>query len=380
MKHIVINNLGPIKHADIVLAKYNIVVGAQSSGKSCLLKVASFCSWVEKRILLSQDHKPFLNLDSLDENLWQYHKLMEYVRQDTYFKYESDAILFSYNNQTKRFYFRWKDRWNYHCPQLSYIPAERNLIAVIPNWYDVKFDQNNIRGFMSEWEESRKVVKEAEILNLNVRYHYNESQNSDSVLLPTGEYVMLTNTSSGLQSLTPICVHIDWLYRQRLLKPRKTSMVRQQIDESLANALYTATVGEENERVASLTIGNSLFWFSSKKKKDAFQQHLDVFLQQHHTELFLEEPELNLFPPTQVALVEKLIEYNAEKEESSLFLATHSPYIVTAFLEKDRKDLALFVINQDNEGMSVIRGASQNELQEMYDYGVDVFFNIESFK
>ena len=103
-------------------------------------------------------------------------------------------------------------------------------------------------------------------------------------------------------------------------------------------------------------------------------------MQQQHVELFLEEPELNLFPPTQVALVEKLIEYNAEREDGCFLLATHSPYIVTAFLERDRADMALMLVNQGQDGRSVIRRASQDELQEMYDYGVDVFFNIQSFR
>ena len=54
MKHLVIKNLGPLKEVDIELDDLNVIIGAQSTGKSCVLKMACYCSWVEKRIMLTQ--------------------------------------------------------------------------------------------------------------------------------------------------------------------------------------------------------------------------------------------------------------------------------------------------------------------------------------
>ena len=54
MKHIKIRCLGPIKEADIELKRINVPIGPQSSGKSCVLKTACYCTWVEKRIELTQ--------------------------------------------------------------------------------------------------------------------------------------------------------------------------------------------------------------------------------------------------------------------------------------------------------------------------------------
>lgn len=38
----------------------------------------------------------------------------------------------------------WKEegRWNYICPKISYIPAERNIVAAIPNWFVNKETEN----------------------------------------------------------------------------------------------------------------------------------------------------------------------------------------------------------------------------------------------
>ena len=55
MKRVIIHNFGPIKDADISLKDVNVVIGEQSIGKSCVLKVACFCTWVEKRIEIEQN-------------------------------------------------------------------------------------------------------------------------------------------------------------------------------------------------------------------------------------------------------------------------------------------------------------------------------------
>ena len=50
MNKLIIKNIGPLKSVAVSLAKYNLFIGPQSSGKSCILKIASYCNWVEKRI------------------------------------------------------------------------------------------------------------------------------------------------------------------------------------------------------------------------------------------------------------------------------------------------------------------------------------------
>ena len=61
MKHLVIRNLGPLKEADIELKRINVIIGSQSSGKSCVLKTACYCTWVESpRPICSLQLKRFL--------------------------------------------------------------------------------------------------------------------------------------------------------------------------------------------------------------------------------------------------------------------------------------------------------------------------------
>lgn len=54
MVTIQIRNIGPIKEAEFRLNKVNIFIGPQSSGKSTIAKLVSFCQWLEKYIVINQ--------------------------------------------------------------------------------------------------------------------------------------------------------------------------------------------------------------------------------------------------------------------------------------------------------------------------------------
>lgn len=101
------------------------------------------------------------------------------------------------------------------------------------------------------------------------------------------------------------------------------------------------------------------------------------YLVTDHCDIFLEEPEANLFPPTQTNLVEWLLDMTKGDIPNNLFVATHSPYILNAFLEKQDEDISLFFTSY-RENQIIVKTATEENLQEMYDYGVDAFFNIET--
>ena len=87
MKHLKIENFGPLKLADIEIGKFNLIIGFQSSGKSCILKTACFCSWVEKRILLSQSARDFTVGNSFKKTLERYYTFDGYFKHNTKIEY-----------------------------------------------------------------------------------------------------------------------------------------------------------------------------------------------------------------------------------------------------------------------------------------------------
>lgn len=386
MKRIIIRDLGPIMEADILLKDVNIIVGEQSIGKSCVLKVSCFCTWVEKRIIIEQSSRRFEKKGVFIEELVTFHRLNGYIHENTYIGYESDYMQFSYDSNNG-FSFEWKDnRWEYMRPKVSYIPAERNLVAVIPNWFEVKSVADNIQDFMADWTDARNSVEnDKQILNLDVAYHYDEGSNMDYVKIRDGRLLPFTNVSSGLQSLIPMYVHLENITSKKYREREDNSVKHKSEIAKLVNSLvdfYGKNIGEsfiKNPKSGTINQETGL------EKEDYIPNPYmtrwlsRVFLRIsriHHCEIFLEEPEENLFPPTQQILMKTLLNYVELEKGNTLFISTHSPYILDVLLERESYDFGLFYVKSSERG-SIVKIATEAEVQDMFEGGVDAFFNIE---
>ena len=84
MRKVVIKKIGPLQDVEIELAKVNVIVGPQSSCKSCVLKIACYCTWVEKKIELAQSAEEFMEKDYFIKELTRFHKLKGYFRLFTF--------------------------------------------------------------------------------------------------------------------------------------------------------------------------------------------------------------------------------------------------------------------------------------------------------
>lgn len=294
------------------LRRVNIIIGPQSSGKSTILKIACFCDWMERQIELTQNPDKYCDSNFFIENLIGFHKLEGYLQQETYIRYENDAVSFDYSEKNKKCTFKWNEakRWKYKRTKIAYIPAERNLVAAIPNWYQVNMNKDNILNFMKEWEFARKAfLKGEQILDLPVKYEYNAYNQGDRIKLENGKELDLTVASSGLQALTPLYVMLRYLtseYYKEAHTNVEQDMLRQNLHEVVAKECAGLTKGEQ-------------------------QNIIDTILTPHHTDLFVEEPEAHIFPSTQKSFVYSLVEMLNGNVQHTCFLATHSPYILTAF-------------------------------------------------
>lgn len=319
MKHLIIKNLGPINAIEMEMKRVNLIIGPQSSGKSSVLKVACYCTWVEKRISVEQNPDKFAEPGYFERYLVSFHKLEGFVRQDTYIEYESDIMKFSFSKESEAFRFEWKNRWDYRKSKISYIPAERNIVAAIPNWFEVNMANNNIRNFMADWELARKNFTDSDrldILNLGVSYFYDTKSKEDKMQVAQGKFLYFTNTSSGLQSLVPLYVFLKYFTERFFLKEEEEGNV----------------IGEEIKKHLAEVISSEVFSGSkSKEDADKFSALFSNFTKVNNCNIFLEEPEENLFPLTQRDLVNALVEMINGERKHNLFITTHSPYVMASF-------------------------------------------------
>lgn len=89
----------------------------------------------------------------------------------------------------------------------------------------------------------------------------------------------------------------------------------------------------------------------------------------------LEEPEANSYPP----YISKLTADIIHATSNQFFITTHSPYVINDFLEEKGNELAIFLVGYQ-KGETVVKRLTDKELNQVYDNGIDLFFNNEIFQ
>lgn len=335
MKYLIIKNLGPIDTVEMEMKRINLIIGPQSSGKSSVLKVACYCTWVEKRISIEQNPEKFAASGYFEKNLVSFHKLEGFIRKDTYIEYESDIMKFSFSKGDEIFQFEWKNRWDYRKSKISYIPAERNIVATIPNWFEVNMANNNIRNFMADWEIARKNFTDQnrlDILNLGVSYFYDSKSKEDKMQVAEGRLLDFTNTSSGLQSLVPLYVFLKYFTEMFFRKEGdEGSVMGGEMKKHLAEVISLEVFSQKQTHSEVPSPWNALGWFRSEEESERFSVLFSNFTKINNCNVFLEEPEENLFPLTQRDLVNTLVQMINGERKHNLFITTHSPYVMASF-------------------------------------------------
>ena len=90
--------------------------------------------------------------------------------------------------------------------------------------------------------------------------------------------------------------------------------------------------------------------------------------------LIFEEPEAHMFPP----YIKKLTTDIIFDKSNQFFIATHSPYVLDELIAEAGDELSVYLVDY-KEGETKIYYLKEDDLTEIREYGVDLFFNIESY-
>ena len=90
--------------------------------------------------------------------------------------------------------------------------------------------------------------------------------------------------------------------------------------------------------------------------------------------LTFEEPEAHSYPP----YISKITTDIIHSETNQFFITTHSPYVLNEFLENKKGELGIYLVDF-KEGETFVKGLTENETNEVYQSGVDLFFNSAIF-
>lgn len=94
--------------------------------------------------------------------------------------------------------------------------------------------------------------------------------------------------------------------------------------------------------------------------------------------LLFEEPEAHMFPPY---ISKFTTDVKFDENKNQYFIATHSPFVLNDFMEDmDKDELSIYAVGYKKEtGETIIRKITEDEINDIYQYGIDLFFNLENY-
>jgi predicted ATPase len=327
-----IRNVGPIKEADLDLNKINVFMGPQSSGKSTVAKIISYCTWVEKRRLLDGEYK-----EDVNKQLLSFHHLHKnYFEGDSFFEYESEFVKIRYSGKELKETIEVVENKiiEYKKTKNIYIPAERNFVSVVPNLKKYNESNDNILSLVYDWFSAKKNFTKQHslpILDFGIEYYYKENIDEDMLILKKiSKEISLDTGSSGLQSITPLFVILEYLTK-KIYEENKPFSVKEQQYSLLLKEKYFPDIKKYKGTGISRDNISEQDLQSLENNRDKLNTIIDNRTEYNSTQFIIEEPEQNLFPETQRDLVYYLLEKCLDqKREHRLTITTHSPYILYA--------------------------------------------------
>lgn len=312
MSSIIIQHFGAIKmhNAPIEIKKVTFFIGNQGSGKSTVAKLIATFMWIEKALVRGDyDRKWFERKNRFKNTFLPYHRIENYLKENTFIQYEGEAYIITYENESLK--LEEKKNNNYSLPQIMYVPSERNFIAYVRSPKELKLFSEALKEFLTEFDNSKEIVKNLSLPINEAILDYDKL--NDALNLKGKDYkIKLTEASSGFQSFVPI--HMVSNYLVNTIKKDsgiKVSMsgeekdrFRKEVEQIYKNELFT----DEQKRIAISVL-------SKKFNKTSFVN-------------IIEEPEQNLFPTSQGNMLYSLLKINNEIADNKLIITTHSPYLV----------------------------------------------------
>ena len=350
MECLKIHNFGAIRSADISINKINVFIGDTSSGKSTVAK-----------LLAIFNSSNFWSIGN--ENLTAFKKLLEKyninfeLHESSLIEYEKDSYVWKISKDL--FYTNYKDS------DLISLSQEPDLYEFVQKYVEKKKDKSLseiIKPFLVEGRDNSNFFELIKPILLSNIY-----DKCVPVYIPA-ERLLISIFTNSIFSLLSVGVNIPECIKDFGSLYEKARIVQGNIDiDILKIKVSFSKEGDEillkgDNRVIKLVQSSSGI-LSIIPLWTVFNQYAKSEEKQI---IVIEEPELNLFPTTQVALIKHIMK-SMRKSSGSIVLTTHSPYVLTTI---DNLIFAKEIINNSSNTKKAI-----SEIQKLIDTDSLIDFN-----
>ncbi len=337
IKKLQISNYKSIKQLELSCSRINVFVGEPNVGKSNILEALdlSYLSW-----LLHGNHS--LKVKNRKVNLKEY------------FRVKSVADLFHLGNLSEPISVKYFG----FCPD-DFISFNRE-----ENSFEWKSQSGGVTKFNKNFQPTEETQKHQTFYSSpihpykfkdNIKFH-DTGNYYDTLMPPHG------NNLGGVIEYNPNLRN----FIEELLQNSPVEFALDKATKGVSFYLKLSKGVVYNLPFQALadTLRRILFYVAAIRTNNAHA-------------ITLEEPEAHSFPKYVSLLADEII----KREDRQFFIATHSPYLLNNLIENTPKgDLAVFVCGYDKNTFSTTaKKLSSEDLSELLDYGVDIFFNINRY-
>lgn len=311
MEHLYLKNFGPIKEMDVDLKPLMVFIGESGSGKSAVLKSLSLLRWIHKRNNLRSYFIKNHLANEIDFSSINFTKLLaisgleEFIKDTTEIVFTTEQVTYKSNGKVLEMPLIEK---SFSLDKVLFLSDNRIILPDILGQYfnlNAKFPYHledtflNFNHAMKSFPkgftiESTDVVLTQENTIFGVMsYYISNKKEGDSPF-----HIEFQNASSGTKTVSFVELITHFYTHSHLFD----------FNEVLENQYKRLGIG-----------GDGIKQWQDKKTLS----------------IFIEEPELSLFPSAQRRLLNRLVRdcFAENKQENcvtNLAFATHSPYILTS--------------------------------------------------
>lgn len=305
------------------------------------MKVLSMFRWIYKRVVLRsyvrQAKIKRTGIGIQMKTLLKTSQLHEYLKDDTNIVYRRDDYTISYvNGQLHAQADISAD--NLSLEKICYISDKRSMI---PDFLENKIERKTANYYLQDTLENFLLaadsIRQLPLDYLNVELKIEKSTKGDKYMIKSTDgtpcSIMLRNASSGMQTVTPLSLIVE--YYAKKFDSQKS-------------------------------MNSSLFrYLQDNDKLDAFNTTKNIGdIRKKNVHLFIEEPELSLYPESQNHLMDFLVNrcFMCDHPYSmTLMVATHSPYIVNylnVLIRRSKEQKKSFIRPEDVNVYEIFEGSA----------------------
>ena len=331
---ITIRHFGPLQEVQISdIPPYVFLIGPSGSGKSTLLKVVALMRWIYKMMCIrSYLYYSGIKTSAFSLDFKKHLRTMgmgKYLKPNTYLEYRCGEFELTYDRKI-RFPRKYVPREELSLEKVSFISDKRALIGdMLENDVSLKKRAFYANETFDDYLIAADALRSFKMQSLGVQLQVRKTGNGEKHFIEPidGETfsIPLKESSSGTQSSIPLSVIVEYFSK------------KYDIVSSLNDAVFR-------------------FAAKSDSLKD-FRATTNVGeLPNRRVSLFLEEPEISLYPSTQRALLDFIVAGCTAPHEyvMNLMVATHSPYLINHLNVLLRRKEPLPRIAADDMGVYLV--------------------------